>query len=303
MTQAVETFVLADFVPTVDPGIAEAALNPLPVGTILLGARVEVTEGFTGDGAVMGSIGWPGVDATLREGDGLIQADLAVPGEYSANIEILHLNVVPLPLKVMLTSQTDWSLVTQGALTVTLQYLSDESVAPATVLTLAEVREHVETDLEDPALQRLLNDADSAIVSRFGAHASAGVTERHPGYVSDVFPHRPVATVTAITERIGSTDLILDPTDFEVRLGGHQLRRLTTGVNQRGTWGGEVILEYVPVDDAARRKRIAIDLVKLALRYEAVKSETAGDYATTNVEYQDERNAILDELAPAFDFA
>lgn len=172
------------------------------------------------------------------------------------------------------------------------------------LLIEADVRTHVETDLTAPALQRLIDDADAAIVSRFGAHASAGtVTERHSGYVLDLFPFRPVGAVTTITERSGSTDTVLAVNDWESLLDGRALRRLGTGTNQRGSWAERVTIVYTPKNDDAQRKRILVDLVKLANRYEAVKSENAGDYSAVSADYQDEREAILAELAPALDFA
>lgn len=174
----------------------------------------------------------------------------------------------------------------------------------AALLTLAEVRQQVESDLVDPALQRLIDDADSAIVSRFGAHASSGnVIEWHPGYTFDLYPFRRVGAVVAISEFTGATELVLDPTDFELRDSGFSIRRLVGGVNSRGTFGERVRLTYVPINDDAQRKRITADLVKLANRYEGVKSENAGDYSATSADYQAERESILSELAPALDFA
>lgn len=244
----------------------------------------------------------------------------------------------------------------------------------AALLTPADVREHVETDLLDPALQRLIDDADTAIVARFGAHAADGaVVEEHAGNYPLIFPRRPAASITAIAEytseprsladgamaalsaaltsasaafvtsdvgeyvevegaggagailrtsiaayvsatevtlaaaaattvagatfTYGGTRLVAN--DYEIINGGRELRRRSSGTNQRSTWTDRVKLVYAPADDATRRRRVELDLVHLAIRYEAVKSQAVGDYNETPLDYDSERELLLGELSPA----
>lgn len=239
-------------------------------------------------------------------------------------------------------------------------------------MTPAQVREHTETDLLDPALQRLVDDADALIAARFGAH-TADVLEYHSGGFALLVPNRKVGAVVAIAERIvpqttrtdgamtassatltaagasfsasavrkyievagagpaggllrttiatfvsatqvtlaaaavgtvsgalfsyGGT--LLDDTDYEIVPGGAMLRRRSGGTNTRGTWADDLVLVYTPLSDVSQRTRVELDLVKLAIHYEAVADQVVGDYRETSVKYEDERDAILGALAPA----
>ena len=173
------------------------------------------------------------------------------------------------------------------------------------------LREHFETDLEDDALQRIIDDADQAIIDRFGEHGDAGtfsiddpLVELHPGGGRHIFPHRKVDSVEAVTEFWGGpgaeTETELATDDWRLEHAGRSLLRLATGTNPRAWWG-RVVLDYFPVSDAARRTRVNIDLCKLALTYGGyLKTERAGDYqaasAMTPDAYQAERERLLSEL-------
>ena len=53
---------------------------------------------------------------------------------------------------------------------------------------------------------------------------------------------------------------------------------------------------YTPLDETAERTRVVIDLTRLAVQYNAVKSEGVGDYKSASVDYEAEREKILSRL-------
>lgn len=162
--------------------------------------------------------------------------------------------------------------------------------------TVAELKEHVETDLPTAALQRLIDDADQDVVSRYGADATQ--TDDLDGGSEFLFPTRRISSITSITESSGNTDTVIAVSDYRLMNGGRMLQRRTGGVNSASRWYPRVTLVYVPVDDAYRRKRVVIDLVHLAIKYNALSSEHAGDHIAQSVKYQEERESVLRALAP-----
>lgn len=182
------------------------------------------------------------------------------------------------------------------------------------LVTPAEIREHVETDRSDEALTLLIADAEASLVIRHGSNYPGPVTlTRFLADLSLITPtmlylERPAERVTAVTEFWGDpfreSETVLAPTDYRLHFGGRALERLGNATNPRWLWGHRVVISYVPVDDTAQRKRICVDLVKLALRYNATKEVVAGDtreYAFDD--YTQERANLLDELAQSVAFA
>lgn len=166
------------------------------------------------------------------------------------------------------------------------------------LLVAADVREHVDTDLSDAALGLLIDDADALIVQRYGPHTGA-VTERFMPALGErvLFPSRPVdpsigVTVTrsgvgsSTVETVAVTDYVLD--------GSAQVRLLAGGFANQ-----VVTLTYTPVDDRPRRRRVLLDLVRLALRYDALSSSTMGDASVSHVDYDAERQRLLGSLGSA----
>lgn len=167
-------------------------------------------------------------------------------------------------------------------------------------LTPTQFREHFETDLGDTALGRLIADAESEIDRRFGP--AAAVTEMQHGGGRYLFLARPASSVTQVVEAdvtpFGETEVTLSASDYRIWYGGRALERLVTGTNPRDIWGTRVTVTYTPEDDTARRTRVVIDLVKLAVQYTALSSESSGDYSrnTSGTYYQQERERILRAL-------
>lgn len=181
------------------------------------------------------------------------------------------------------------------------------------LVTADEIHAHVETDRSPDAIALLIADAEAAIIARYGPHAPAPIEiERGPDAFTTAGPttiyfDRPAASVSSVSEFAGDpyseTETVLEAGDFRLLYGGRAVQRLGTGPHPAGSWAGRIVLTYVPVDDTAQRKRVCIDLVKLALRYDAAKAQTAGDASETALDdYTGERSNLLGELGQSVAF-
>lgn len=167
-------------------------------------------------------------------------------------------------------------------------------------------REHFETDLSDSAIARLINAAEAEITRRFGSDAS--VTEQHSlavpmgvGFQEGqavgrrrIWTQQKISSVTSVKEgpSLAAADLtaLVQNTDFRVIYDGHVIERIDTDFQR---W---VEITYAPVSDSYRRDQVVIDLVKLAIQYNALDAERVGDWAGTHKDYQAERENILSTL-------
>lgn len=176
---------------------------------------------------------------------------------------------------------------------------------------VAEFKEHVETDLATTAIQRLLDAEVEEIIRRFGKDIS--VTEEHileapEGFESGVVTAQKIGRRRIWTgQQINSATTVkegptLTPADlttltedadsdgFRIIHNGYAIERIGTDFDKR------VEIVYVPKTDVRRRDRVTIDLVHLAIQYNALKSERVGDWNGSHVEYQKERESILSTL-------
>ncbi len=174
------------------------------------------------------------------------------------------------------------------------------------VLLVAELLTHLETDLTDPAIQRLIDDAESEIDARVGEIATQTDEFHGETHAQAIFLKRKASAITTVTEEYksgaGWSSTVLAADDYELHFDGRQLRRLSTGTNPAGTWGDTVTVVYVPLTDAARRLVITIDLVKLAVAFNALDSEKVGDYSSKSTVYDATRTALINRLK-SWDFA
>jgi hypothetical protein len=171
------------------------------------------------------------------------------------------------------------------------------------LLTVAQVRAHVETDLADEALERLIDDADAEIIDRAGA-VDEQTDEMHGVELATALClSRRASEITEVVETVSEDETTLAADDYSLRAGGLFLDRLSTGTNGRSTWGDSVVVTYTPVDRTARRTRVLIDLVKLSVQYNALRSESVGDYSATSAEYETERERLLGRLREGLPFA
>ena len=187
-------------------------------------------------------------------------------------------------------------MVSEPSQTVTM------TVGPARprLVTADQVREHIGSNSTDTdeLLTRLIDDADQAVVSRYGPHSIDGpVTEVHPGGSVRLFPSQAVEGITSVTETVWDTATVLSPDDYRTWYGGRMLERLSNGSHPRANWGERVELEYTPVDTDPQRKMAIIRLVQLGLQYSGLQSERVGPYSAQNLDYAKEREAILKQLS------
>jgi hypothetical protein len=164
------------------------------------------------------------------------------------------------------------------------------------LLTVAEVRQHIETDLGDEALQRLIDDADAEIIRRLGTAAANTDVLVCDGKI--LFLTRKASSITSITQRLEEINTVLAANDYLLLGDGYQVERLTQGTNPQPRWIGTNTIVYVPQDTTISRKRLEIDLVKLALKYDGVLSSSVGDVRVQNFDnYQAERERLLSAFA------
>ncbi len=165
-----------------------------------------------------------------------------------------------------------------------------------TILTVDEVREHVETDLPDTALTRLVEAADQEIIDRLGALASHTEVLDGEGLHLLVLARR-ASAISSATERIADTDYALAGTDYELLADGYRVQRKQGLSYPQLAWRGRVTVVYVPIGGAAgelaARKLLLVDLVKLAEAYNARGSQSMGDGSSTALDYQKERMALF----------
>lgn len=162
-------------------------------------------------------------------------------------------------------------------------------------LTLGEARAQIETDVNDVALQALIDDAEDEITVRVGSIDSQVDIIREDN-VKLLFLTRKVKTITSIVEEVDGISTTLTTSDYVLREASRVCERLQSGTHPSRYWAPVITVSYVPQDDTKRWKQITIDLVKLALAYNAVGSYRSGDYSESAVKYDEERTALIDRL-------
>lgn len=169
-------------------------------------------------------------------------------------------------------------------------------------LTTDEVRQHIDTPLDDEALQ-LLIDGLAAEIVRF-AGALGAVTDLAGGGGRFITLARPAASITSITETVHTTVTTLSADDYLIHPGGYVIERLNTGTNPRWRWWGRVTVASTSVDDEAIRDIVLLDLLRLALNFNpGVSMEQIGQWmeqksANSVWNQSTERLSILSRLSP-----
>lgn len=168
------------------------------------------------------------------------------------------------------------------------------------ILSVPEVKKFVETDLDSDAILLLIEDAEDEIIERHGELTTQTDVINNANLSTCLFLSRIAVTITSVTEELisgGDVDsLLLASSDYRLRENGRQIDRLSDGVNSRSVWGDTVNIVFVPKDDKIRRKRVTVDLVRLAINYNAAKSERSGDFNMTSVDYERERSRLIGRL-------
>jgi len=164
------------------------------------------------------------------------------------------------------------------------------------LITTDELREHVETDLAEEALQRVIDANEKEIVRKFGAHTTQ-VDYVEPGRSDCLFLSRAPSEITEVVERWGDTDTTLSADDYELVANWRRLNRLSTGTNPTSYWGELVKVTYTPADRNDERKLVLVDLCKLELEYTGNVADVVGDVKTTKKELRKARTEVLSRLS------
>jgi hypothetical protein len=162
------------------------------------------------------------------------------------------------------------------------------------LLTLAKVRENIETGLGDDALQRVMDSVEDDIDQRHGAVASE--VDDLVGGLKSIWTTRPILSITSIVETVDNTDTTLATNDWTKR-HDTQLSRDDDGTNSRQRWGDRVKITYVPVDTTNRRIMAYLKLIQLELVYSGYGSSKEGDFNSSALDYEAEREKILGSLS------
>ncbi len=162
--------------------------------------------------------------------------------------------------------------------------------------TLTRVKERLETDLTDSELTSMINEITAEIEARFGINGAITVfLDGARKYLSLV---RPYASSATITEILGTDETELSADDFRFLDGGRTIERLSDGTNGRSLWEKLVKVVYTPLSDAEKRVEVIILLVQLGIEYRGLKSEKAGDYNASMLNYVEERDKLMWRLSP-----
>ena len=172
------------------------------------------------------------------------------------------------------------------------------------ILTVDELREHVETSLGDSAVQRLLDGTEALIVARAGP--SGAVTELVDGGYRFITLSRPAGSVASVVERYTDDDqLTLSATvndDYLIHPGGTVVERLTGGTNSAHRFRGRVYVTYTPAGDDDLRALVQIQLCKLEIAFTPGLAMTVIGSWTEQYQqgasYEEQQEDILSILDP-----
>lgn len=167
----------------------------------------------------------------------------------------------------------------------------------ASQVTIDTIRDHVETGINDEALGLLLDDAVGEVEGRFGTDSQR--TERYFGGGEFIRLQRPALSIASIAElneqRYPLYTLV--STDYDLLNNGRTIQRLTRNtVWYWRYWASIVDVTYTPIPEQTVRDRVTIDLVKLAVQYNALQQEQVGGrtgYMSLSQDYLKERERLL----------
>lgn len=176
---------------------------------------------------------------------------------------------------------------------------------------LDRVKERVETDLSDPELQSIIDEANQDIINKLGPHADPAhpITERLEGRKKTVVVSRQIdkSYPIAITEYVsewgwGETVYTLNALDYRIWPDGYVVERLVTGPNAWSYWTHHVEITYTPVNDGDQREEVIIKMAILAIGYDGsfpgLRSLGIGDVHMSQADYSSERDKLIYSLAP-----
>ncbi|KKN48918.1 hypothetical protein LCGC14_0648160 [marine sediment metagenome] len=167
------------------------------------------------------------------------------------------------------------------------------------LLNAEEVLQRIVTDLESTAIDAIIAQEEAEIIRRFGDDASTPVVDTIDSEKKcNVYLDRRFASITTVTEGDRITQVTVDATGYQQWPNEGRLERIgTTGLVI--AWQSIVVVTYLPEDDKTERQRILLELIRLAMDRQAMKSESVGqsDYIYKAPEdWEREREKILAKL-------
>ena len=148
------------------------------------------------------------------------------------------------------------------------------------LLSIAELRSLVESDLTDAALQMMLDATEAEITRKLG-DLSTETLQLDGG---DAYLHlgRRASSITSVSEYytvecVGYTTTVLVAGDYSLSSDGWRIERKVDGTNPSPVWLGLVTVDYVPVSSIAERKLLQAKLIKLDLAYQGMAEQRVGD--------------------------
>ena len=168
------------------------------------------------------------------------------------------------------------------------------------LLTPTQMRVHIENDLDDTELQRIIDSVEEEMVDKYGPHTTQ-TDELDESRLSNVlFLSRRASAIVTVTEEYragGDVDsTVLSADDYDLTEEGERLRRLSSGTNPASTWGDTVIVTYTPRDETSKREGVLIAMVKLDVQFQGLEAEKGGDFQSQQENYEKNRNNALGRL-------
>ncbi len=170
------------------------------------------------------------------------------------------------------------------------------------LITPGEVQATVASGLSSEQMQALIDREETELIRRFGDHSiTAGsatiLTETIPGWQSNVFVDRRIATVASITESndgFASVSALTPVTGYHLFAEEGRIERVG------GKWAKDVRIVYTATDDDDVRKSCLIELVRIAVERQAFAREAvAGEYSYVAPDnWEQTRESIYGRLKP-----
>lgn len=162
----------------------------------------------------------------------------------------------------------------------------------STLLSIQQIRDALETGLPDTALEVLVDEADQQITSRYGPH-SGEVIETTTPHLDLVFLGRQSASISEVRQ----FELYELPAAGE-EVAASSYRVLNNGwvLSRPLLWRPQVQVTFTPADTSGLRKGVLLDLVRLALAYDAYASSSVGNVQVRNLNRRRETGNILSRL-------
>ena len=170
---------------------------------------------------------------------------------------------------------------------------------PSDLLTIAEVRESVETGLSDGALGRIIDAQDAYILRLAGQHdpATTMVYSSEPRSLTSVWLPRPASSIASIEERfrIDGTWVVLDASLYLLTDGG---RSIVLDDTRRAPLF--IRITFTPIPENAERTQALINLVRLETQDTGLESERDDTFGYQSKDKLKARREIIEPLKQGY---